>query len=67
MSGLWGVLIAPSMSSIRARYLELTIVDSLPRWMDETELATMRKAPLRVEDDPPQGLLRAMVADRQDQ
>jgi len=67
MSGLWGVLIAPSMSSIRARYPELTIVDSLPPWMDETELATMRKEPLRVEDDPPQGLLRALVADRQGQ
>jgi hypothetical protein len=67
MSGLWGVLIAPSMSSIRARYPELTIVDSLPQWMEETDLASMRKEPLRVENDPPQGLLRALVADRQRQ
>ena len=64
MSGLWGVLIAPSMTSIQIKYPELTIVDSLPPWMDEAELARMRETPLWL-DDPPHGLLHALVADRE--
>lgn len=51
MSGLWGVLIAPSFASIQVKYPELAIVDSLPAWMDEAELARMRKMPLWLEPD----------------
>jgi len=40
------------------------IVDSPPTWMDEAELARMRETPLWLDEDPPQGLLRALVADR---
>jgi hypothetical protein len=65
MSGLWGVLIAPSVSSILVKYPELTVVESLPAWMDEAELARKRESPLWLDDDPPQGLLHALVADRQ--
>ncbi len=64
MSGLWGVLIAPSMASIRAKYPELVIVDTLPAWMDMAELARMRETPLWL-DHPPQGLLHVLVADRE--
>lgn len=64
MSGLWGVLIAPSVEAIRAVYPELAIADSPPEWMDEDEVARMRETPLWLDEDPPQGLLRALVADR---
>lgn len=62
--GLWGVLIAPSEAAIHNKYPELLIANSLPRWMDENELATKRETPLWLDDEPPQGLLRALVADR---
>ena len=65
MSGLWGVLIAPSRASIRTRYPELAIVDTLPMWMDEAELMGLRETPLWLDDDPPQGLLHVLVADRE--
>jgi hypothetical protein len=64
MSGLWGVLVAPSREAIRASYPELVIVVSLPTWMDEGELARMRETPLWLDEEPPQGLLRALVATR---
>jgi hypothetical protein len=63
-SGLWGVLVAPSLSSIREAFPELAIVDSLPAWMTEAELASMRDSALHIDDDPPGGLLRALIADR---
>lgn len=44
---------------------QLLIVDSPPTWMDEAELARMRETPLWLDEDPPQGLLRALVADRE--
>ena len=65
MSGLWGVLIAPSMASIQVEYPELDIVESLPTWMGEEQLARLRAAPLWLDDDPPQGLLHALVAARE--
>jgi hypothetical protein len=64
MSGLWGVLIAPSVEAIRATYPELAIATSLPAWMDEDEVARMGETPLGLDEDPPQGLLQALVADR---
>jgi hypothetical protein len=65
MSGLWGVLIAPSLASIQVKYPELSVAESLPPWMDEARLAKMRETPLWLDDEPPQGLLRALVADRE--
>lgn len=65
MSGLWGVLVAPSVTSIREKYPELTIVDSPPAWMAESEVASMRSTRLDIEDDQPKGLLRALIADRE--
>lgn len=63
--GLWGILVAPSAAAIGAKYPELVIVYSLPEWMDEAQLATMRETPLWRDEEPRQGLLRALVADRQ--
>jgi hypothetical protein len=65
MSGLWGVLIAPSAESIRVKYPELEIFGSLPEWLDEAELAQMQGTPLWLDDEPPQGLLHALVASRE--
>ena len=64
MGGLWGTLIAPSRAAISAKYPELVIVDAPPAWMDDAELAKLRSAPLWLEEDPPQGLLRALNSDR---
>jgi hypothetical protein len=64
MSGLWGVLIAPSAEAIQVAYPELAIADSLPHGMDETELASMREIPLWLDEEPPQGLLQVLLADR---
>src|SRR3954454_16464482 len=57
ISGLWGVLIAPSLESNEMKYPELAIVASLSTWMDGANLARMRETPLWLDDDPPQGLL----------
>lgn len=63
--GLWGVLIAVSADAIRAKYPELGVADSVPAWMDEAALATKRATPLWLDEEPPQGFRRALVADRQ--
>lgn len=64
MGGLWGILIAPSKAAISAKYPELGIVDQPPAWMDDADLAKFRSEPLWLDDDPPQGLLRALITDR---
>ena len=57
-------LIAQSVEATQTTYLELAIVDSLAQWIDAGEVARMRLTPLWLDEDPPQGLLRALVADR---
>lgn len=42
----------------------LAIADVLPGWMDVHDLQRRRETPLWLEDEPPQGLLRVLVADR---
>ena len=64
MSGRWGILIAPSAEAIREKFPELLIADSLPAWMSEENLARKRETPLWLDDEPSQGLLHALVADR---
>ena len=64
MSGLWGVLIAPSRSAIRAKYPELAIANELPAWLTAEGLARMREAPLWLDDEPAQGLLHVLLTDR---
>jgi hypothetical protein len=65
MGGLWGVLIAPSVSAILGRYPELDVASTWPKWLEEDRLQAMQEDPLWLDDDPPQGLLRALVADRE--
>jgi hypothetical protein len=63
--GLWGALIASSATAIAAKYPELDVSDALPSWISSEELRKYREAPLWLDDEPPQGLLRALVADRE--
>jgi hypothetical protein len=56
--------VPPSVTAQRTSAI-VGIVDSPPTWMDEAELARMRETPLWLDEDPPQGLLRALVADRE--
>ena len=64
MSGLWGILIAPSVEAIRDKFPELLIAESVPAWMSQDDLARKRETPLWLDDEPPQGLLHALMADR---
>jgi hypothetical protein len=64
MSGLRGVLIAPSFGAIRDKFPELVIADVLPAWMSQEDLAQKRETPLWLDDEPPHGLLDALMADR---
>src|SRR3954454_17201292 len=55
MSGLWGVLVAPSIAAMPSKYPELAVVECLPSWVGEAELRGMRETPLWLDDDPPRG------------
>ena len=62
--GLWGVLMAPSVGAIRAKFPELAIVDEPPGWMGGERLQALSEQPLWLDDEPPQGLLHVLVSDR---
>jgi hypothetical protein len=62
--GLWGILVAPSEDAISEQYPELAIVHARPPWMDDECITQLYAEPLRLED-PPTGLLSALVADRE--
>jgi hypothetical protein len=62
IGGLWALVEAPSSDSIVELYPEVQIVDSRPEWMDDERYDRLEL--LWLEDDPPQGLVRAVVADR---
>ncbi len=62
--GLWGVLMAPDAAAIRSRYPELDIADEPPAWMRRERYQSLHEEPLWLDDEPPQGLLRALVSDR---
>jgi hypothetical protein len=55
---------APSRESIHARYPELYIADEPPPWMSAERHRDLVGEPLWLDDDPPQGLLRALLSDR---
>ncbi len=59
--GLWGVLIAPSRDAIVALYPDLYIAGELPPWMTVERFEALQADPLWLDDDPPQGLLRALI------
>jgi hypothetical protein len=62
--GLWGVLMAPSRESIHAMYPELDIADEPPPWMSAERHRDLLGEPLWLDEEPPQGLLRALLSDR---
>lgn len=64
MGGLWAVLIAPSEDAIKSKYPELSIASSQPAWMTDDRMARLRSEPLWLDDDPPTGILVALLADR---
>lgn len=64
MGGLWAVLIAPSEDAITSKYPELSVADSQPIWMTDEEVARLRSEPIWLDEDPPTGILVALLADR---
>jgi hypothetical protein len=63
MGGLWAILMAPSQEAIAAKYPELAVAPERPNWMDDQRYEDLRGEPLWL-DDPPSGILDALVADR---
>jgi hypothetical protein len=57
-------LFAPSAEAISEKYPELQIVKDPPAWMDADSYQLLRSQPLWLDDEPPEGMLRAVVADR---
>ncbi len=64
MGGPWGVLMAPSVAIIQLKYPELHVAEEPPAWMSQEEFQALGEGPLWLDDEPPQGLLRALVSDR---
>jgi hypothetical protein len=62
--GLWAILMAPSSVAIAGKYPELTIADDRPTWMSADRYEELLAQPQWL-DDPPSGILEAVVADRQ--
>ena len=61
--GLWAVLMAPSIQAIADKYPELAVVRDRPTWMTADDYEELLGQPLWL-DDPPSGILNAVVADR---
>jgi hypothetical protein len=64
IGALWAVVIAPSPEAIVEKYSELKVVPERPQWMDEERYQQLLSERLWLDDEPPQGMLRAVVADR---
>jgi hypothetical protein len=63
--GLWAVVVAPSRQAILSAYPEVVVVDERPAWMSAEKYEQMRGDPLWLDDMPPQGLFRVVLADRE--
>jgi hypothetical protein len=62
--GLWGVMRARSAEEILARYPELSVESERPDWMTDALMADIKRVETHDIDDEPQGLLKALLADR---
>jgi len=62
--GLWGVIRARSAKEILAKYPELGVESERPEWMTDAVFADVRRAETHDIDDQPDGLLKALLADR---
>ncbi len=59
--GLWAVIMVPSIVAIASK---LTVLEEQPTWMTSDRYEELLGQPLRL-DDPPSGVLQAVIADRQ--
>jgi len=59
--GRWAWIRADSAKSILQRYPELKIIDELPDWLTSSGAPNLREYDL---EDPPAGLLAALIAQR---
>jgi hypothetical protein len=64
MGGLWGLIHAESIDAIHGRYPELTIVHDRPAFLQEEARWQQLVEDTYDIDDPPRGLLTALLADR---
>jgi hypothetical protein len=65
MGGLWGVILARSPDDILSKYPELKIPTERPKWLTQESFDKMRSEDEILDiDDPPRGLLTAVVSDR---
>jgi hypothetical protein len=62
MGGLWALVSAPSEAAIVEQYPEINVVTERPKWMDDKRFHGLDR--LALDDDPPQSILRVVVADR---
>lgn len=61
--GLWGAMLARDETEIRMKFPELIIVHERPNWMSEAYYSDLLATPYDI-DEPPRGLLAALLADR---
>jgi hypothetical protein len=64
MGGLWGAVLARSEAEIEAVYPELGIATERPPWMTDDRYNQICVEELHDIDDPPTGILNAVMADR---
>lgn len=62
--GLWAVVEAPSADAILAKYPEVVVAETRPEWMTDDRYEQLALEPLRLDEEPPSGMFRAVVADR---
>jgi hypothetical protein len=65
MGGPWAVIDARNESEIAAKYPEVTVVHSLPEWMDAGRYEAIYTTRRYDVDGEPSGMLEAVLADRQ--
>ena len=61
--GLWATMFAPSQDAIRRKYPELSVVTQTPPWLTTDAYDRLLSEPLWL-DDPPTGVLDALMAAR---
>lgn len=64
MGGLWGLVWARSPEELRSLYPELAIVKSRPKWMTDELFTQMESRETYDIDEPPRGMLRAVLEAR---
>ena len=63
--GLWAVVEAPSADANLDKYPEVAIAEKRPDWMTDERYEQLAGEPLWLDEEPPTGISRAVVADRE--